>query len=184
MNNDVAAEGRTRQLNTSTNLPPFATHFPLRSALAAVCSPSPPCYHRRGQWSPTKNNYGFEDRSACIRGKRDNLPEGEGVNKYFELRLPSSAANPYLVLCAVVAAGLDGIRRKTKIVEGKATPKSLGEALDALEADPVVCEALGARFVKAYVAVKRAEIDEVKWRVTHEKTTLEEAYAEMYVEYV
>ena len=180
------------------------------SALTAVCSPSPPCYHRRGQWSPTKNNYGFEDRTACIRGKRDRLAEGEGVNKYFELRLPSSAANPYLVLCAVVAAGLDGIRKRTTIVKEtvrvgggwmethlfhidtyanpiksfQATPASLSEALDALEADLVICEALGARFVKSYVAVKRAEIDEVEWRVTHEKASLEEAYAEMYVEYV
>lgn len=133
------------------------------SAIAAICSPSPPCYHRRGQWSPVKNNYGFEDRTACIRGKSDNRAVGDGENNYFELRLPSSAANPYLVLLCVVAAGLDGIRKRTETVIERPTPVSLGEALECLEKDPVICEALGIRFVKAYTSVKRAEIDELEW---------------------
>jgi len=158
-------------------------HIP---GITAICSPSPPCYHRRGQWSPVRNDYGFENRTACIRGKNDANAEGGGDNKYFELRLPSSASNPYLVLLCVVAAGLDGIRKKTKVVENKAVPASLDEALVALEEDEVISKALGERFVKAYTSVKKAEIDEVKWRTEGRasKSTLEEAYAEMYLEFV
>ena len=51
-------------------------------------------------WSEHSN------RSALIR-----IPPSEGENTRIELRSPDSAANPYLVLAACLAAGLDGIRK-------------------------------------------------------------------------
>ena len=37
-------------------------------------------------------------------------------------------------------------------------PLSLGEALDALEADPFFIERLGPQFVQAFLAMKRSEV--------------------------
>jgi glutamine synthetase len=77
----------------------------------------------------------------------------------------------------LIAAGLDGIRRKldpgnpTLIDPGnysdeereqrgiKRFPTSLNEALDALEADSVLINALGPLLSKSYIAVKRLEYD-------------------------
>jgi glutamine synthetase len=36
-------------------------------------------------------------------------------------------------------------------------PQSLGEAVDALEADPVICSALGETLAREFVRLKRAE---------------------------
>src|SRR5690606_15991643 len=83
--------------------------------------------------------------------------------------------NPYLSLGAVLHAGLDGIRRHLEPGEAVDVdpdtlseaererrgivrlPASLDEALDALEADDVLMEALGPLRRTAYLAVKRSE---------------------------
>ena len=62
---------------------------------------------------------------------------------YIELRLPSSAANPYLVQAAMLVAGLDGINNALELpapgsVGAAKLPGSLNEALIALEADTVM----------------------------------------------
>ena len=59
---------------------------------------------------------------------------------YVENRMPSGPCNPYLVLAATVAAGLDGVERKLELPEeysGKEPlmPETLQQAIDALEAD-------------------------------------------------
>jgi glutamine synthetase len=83
--------------------------------------------------------------------------------------MPCAASNPYLVLAGSIAAGIDGIVRRLEPpapVAGIAyglpdvtdLPGSLGAALDALEADTVLCAALGSEFIKLFVAVKRHEI--------------------------
>ena len=62
-----------------------------------------------------------------------------------ENRLPSGLANPYLVMAATVAAGVDGLERKllppTKEELSYCThlPRTLPEALKALDEDKV-CE--------------------------------------------
>ncbi|CAG5116150.1 unnamed protein product, partial [Candidula unifasciata] len=83
---------------------------------------------------------------------------------WIETRLPSSACNPYFVLLATLASGLDGVAKKltcpAKSYSGAdAVPQSLGLALDALTADPVLEEALSPLLLKAFVSIKRdAEI--------------------------
>jgi glutamine synthetase len=92
-----------------------------------------------------------------------------------ELKPSDSSANPYLSLGAVIHAGLDGIRRKLdpgdavnvdpatlSHAEREARgahrlPGSLTAALDALEADDLLMEALGPLRRQAYLAVKRSE---------------------------
>ena len=76
---------------------------------------------------------------------------------YIENRLPSSAANPYVVMAATVAAGIDGLvnRLERPNETEEALPSSLEEALAALETDKVMLEALGEEFIRWFVSEKR-----------------------------
>lgn len=88
---------------------------------------------------------------------------------YVENRMPSGPANPYLVLAATVAAGLDGIARRLPCPDQRATGQgtplvsTLAAALDALEADETMKDSLGEEFVRWFVQNKReGEIDQLK----------------------
>lgn len=116
-------------------------------------------------WSSAYAVWGPDNREAAVR-VCSALGEG-GEN--LELKPSDSSANPYLSLGAVLHAGLDGIRRRldpgdpvtidpdTNPSAYQRLPSSLDEALDALEADEVLMEALGPLRRTAYLAVKRSE---------------------------
>ena len=125
-------------------------------------------------WASAYTVYGMDNREAAIRicsPMRGN-PAGS-VN--LELKPSDSSANPYLALGAYIHAGLDGIRSKLDPGEAVNTdpatmtdterlragahrlPESLNAALNALEADELLMEALGPLRRRAYLAVKRAE---------------------------
>jgi glutamine synthetase len=138
-------------------------------AIMALCSPTVNCYRRLGTtFTPTYVDWGFGYRSAMIRVKAKH-PK----NTYVENRIAAGSANPYLVMAATVAAGIDGIVNKLecpppmtinqRAAEEKAhtsktqkLPHSLSESLDALENDDALCEALGREFVAWFVNSKRA----------------------------
>jgi glutamine synthetase len=148
-------------------------------ALVAVTCPTVNSYKRliRGAprsgatWAPVYITYGGSNRTQMIR-----IP-GPGR---FENRIPDGAANPYLATAAVLAAGLDGV--KTKANPGKRNddnlyevpeeelkrrgidvlPSSLDEALDCLEQDAVVKDALGAEYADYFIRCKREE-----WKEYH-----------------
>eukprot|EP00873_Tetraselmis_striata_P004138 jgi/Tetstr1/424402/TSEL_014961.t1 len=129
-------------------------------ALAALYAPTPNCYRRlHGAWAPSHASWGLENRNMMVRLKRDGE---EGC--YFENRLGCGSSNPYLVLAATVAAGLDGIENKLEpplpdTIDGcRELPKSLPEALDALENDKYMVAALGEQFVKWFRIFKEAEM--------------------------
>jgi len=138
-------------------------------ALEALCAPTPPCYERHGHWAPTHANWGYEDRMASIRVKAAR------ANAYMELRMPSAASNPYLVMAAVCAAGSHGLDDPdAKVVPRLAArldsaedaftplPTSLPEALEALEADEYIKGKLGPDFVRWFCLVKRGEMDAIR----------------------
>jgi glutamine synthetase len=116
--------------------------------------------------------YGPGNREAAIRICSPTASDPEGTAT-IELKPSDSSANPYLSLGAVILAGLDGIRRRTEpgtpvdvdpatLPEHERPPRlptSLGEALDALEADEPLCDALGPLRRTAYLAVKRADAE-------------------------
>ena len=88
---------------------------------------------------------------------------------YIENRLSSSAANQYLVLAATVAAGLDGIvnnlpcpSQRVDSTPGTPLVHSLSEALQALEQDQVIRDALGEEFVRWFVQSKNVEVDRLR----------------------
>jgi glutamine synthetase len=151
-------------------------------ALCAVAAPTVNSYKRLvvgralsgATWAPAYIAYGDNNRTACVR-----VPYGR-----LEIRLPDSACNPYLVSCALIAAGLDGIDRKLDpgpahninlyelspeqlAAKGiKVLPQSLHEAVDALESDKVVCEGLGADLAGEFIRLKRMEWTEYSRHVS------------------
>ncbi|MDH4393793.1 MAG: type III glutamate--ammonia ligase, partial [Aquabacterium sp.] len=116
-------------------------------------------------WAPAYIAQGPNNRTALLRT----------LHGRFEWRLPDASANPYLASAALIAAGLDGIDRQLDLpaavdddlfalslaqvrARGIALlPQHLGEALDALAADPVVCDALGETLTAQFIALKRDE---------------------------
>ncbi|WP_440065008.1 glutamine synthetase family protein [Streptosporangium sp. OZ121] len=120
-------------------------------------------------WSSAYACYGMDNREAAVR---ICSPTGRdaAASANLELKPSDSSANPYLSLGAVIHAGLDGIRRgldpgdpvnvdPATLPAGRVRrlPASLDEALDALEADDVLMNALGPLRASAYLAVKRSE---------------------------
>jgi len=136
-------------------------------ALTALYAPTVNCAKRYKVYSfaPTNATWGLENRTVGLR-----IKGVRGANTRVENRIPCAASNPYLVLAGTIAAGTDGLRRKLEPpapVEGIAygmadvvdLPTSLGAALDALEADTLLRDALGEEFIKLFLAVKRHEIN-------------------------
>jgi glutamine synthetase len=141
------------------------------AALTGVGSPTVNSYKRLqpGSWAPAHAAYGVGNRSAFIR-----IPGS--TRRRLEVRGGDNTSSPYLFLAAVLAAGLDGIRGKADpgpptegdlgpLTVGEAKelgiaflPRSAAEALDAVEADPIIVEALGPVILPEWLKVKRSEI--------------------------
>ncbi|GAB3773454.1 glutamine synthetase family protein [Ramlibacter monticola] len=106
--------------------------------------------------SPTHANWGDDDRHAAFR-----IPASSGPGRRVENRLPGGDANPYLTVAATLAMGLAGLNAERLPLAGQheasALPRSLPEALAALEADGALRKWLGDPLVDLYVAVKRHE---------------------------
>ena len=136
------------------------------AAMTALVAPTVNCYKRYKLWSfaPTNATWGTENRTT---GWRMKGLKGEGA--HIENRTPGAASNPYLVMAAVLAAGLDGLRNKidppaetSGIAYGLTgvadLPQHLGDSLAALEADSTLRTALGEEFITLFTAVKKHEI--------------------------
>ncbi|HBY95845.1 MAG: glutamine synthetase family protein [Ardenticatenaceae bacterium] len=136
------------------------------AALSALAAPTVNCAKRYRLYSfaPTNATWGFENRTTGWRVKatRDE-------STHIENRLGGGASNPYVLMAASVAAGIDGLKNKMELpapVSGVAygmsdvtdLPTRLDDALDALDQDPVLKEMLGPEFIQLFTAVKRHEI--------------------------
>ncbi len=148
-------------------------------ALLALTNPLVNSYKRLtpGFEAPTNVAWSVSTRTAMIR-----VPARRGVGTRAELRTPDPSANPYLALAAILAAGLDGLRQgleppppiRRDIAEMsvrdrrrhriKELPGTLRQALDALERDPVIQEALGRPIYRHFLKAKRLEWED--YRVT------------------
>ena len=142
-------------------------------ALAAVCAPTVNSYKRLvvgralsgATWAPAYIAYGNNNRTSCVR-----IPGGR-----LEMRLPDAGCNPYLATAAIIAAGMDGVKQRlhpgkannTNLYEATAAelqqagigvlPQNLLEAIQALEADEVVRDGLGAELAAEFIQLKRME---------------------------
>jgi glutamine synthetase len=112
------------------------------------------------------------------------IPDRRGPGTRVELRMPDPAANPYLALTVMLAAGLDGIETAADYREPVDTnifemsyrekrrlriddlPHDLEEACDELEKDDVITAALGTHIATNFIAAKRQEWREYITQVT------------------
>jgi glutamine synthetase len=138
----------------------------------AITNPLVNSYKRLvpGYEAPTNVAWSMRNRSPLVR-----IPERRGHGTRCELRMPDPAANSYLALAVMLAAGLDGVERKLtppdpvnkniftmserekrrhKISE---LPRDLHEALDNLAKDTVIRDALGDHIFEWFTEAKRTE---------------------------
>jgi glutamine synthetase len=140
-------------------------------ALAAFLSPTPNDYKRyqAGSFAPVNKSWGIDNRSASIRVPATAIGSAARV----ENRIGGAAANPYVALAATLAAGLDGIDRSPPLTEPvtvdaahrddlERLPRSLDDALAALERNDTLKRMLGDTFIRTYMLVKRFDIQKAR----------------------
>lgn len=117
-------------------------------------------------WAGASSTWGLDNRTVGVR----SIPSS-GKAARVENRVGGADANPYLVLAADLAAGLDGIEQEMvppAPIEGNAyalpagqarlLPTTLPEAVEKLESSIFARKALGERFVDHFAATRRWEI--------------------------
>jgi len=150
-------------------------HLP---ALCAVTAPSFNSYHRivPSFWAGAYVCWGPDNREAPVRvASAFRGSEEQSTNA--ELKAADASCNPYLALGALIAAGVDGLQRGLEppepITVDPATltdaeraergiarmPTTQAQALDALDADRLLQDAMGEVLANAYRAVRRSEWD-------------------------
>jgi glutamine synthetase len=142
------------------------------AGLQALLGPTVNSYKRLlpDSLAPTHANWGIDNRTVYLR-----VPRESGSRSRVEIRAADGSGCAHLVTAAILSAGLDGIERELEPpapvvgdayrlgdAAGARLPASLGAALDALEADSYLVEALGADLVATFVTIKRSEVERFK----------------------
>jgi glutamine synthetase len=151
------------------------------SSLAAIVAPTVNSYHRMipGFEAPVYVAWSRGNRSAIVR-----VPVNEkniSKSKRIEFRAPDPSANPYLAFSSIVAAGLDGIKKKMdpgssvdndiyKMSEQnkselgiKSLPGTLTKALEELKCDSEYLEFFfSSDLLETYLTLKKEEVKEVE----------------------
>src|ERR671931_1537487 len=152
--------------------------------MIAVLAPLVNSYKRLvpGYEAPVYISWARINRSALIRIPQASRGRPEATR--LELRCPDPSCNPYLAFAAMLAAGLDGIKRGLELprpVEEnlyhfddtmiqkqgvRMLPGSLDEALEEFGRDEVIQDALGPHVCEWFLEAKRAEWAEYRMPVT------------------
>jgi glutamine synthetase type III len=140
-------------------------------SLVAITNPTVNSYKRinaprtvsGATWSPNTVTYGGNNRTHMVR-----IPD-EGRA---EFRLPDGAANPYLMLAAIIAAGMHGIEENIDpgkrldidmyaeghtVKDARKLPLNLLDALRNLEKDSYLRKTIGEEAMAAYLKLKHNE---------------------------
>lgn len=138
--------------------------------LSAFTNSSDNSYERlnEGFEAPKHIIYGYYNRSALIR-----IPKAKGKTTRIELRNVDSTASLYLLVTAMIYAGLEGIKQKLEIYQPyeksvyketkkslslekiESLPSSLEEALDALNNSEFLRKHLGNETITRFISLKR-----------------------------
>lgn len=163
--NPVFCEGASLSPNGSSFVEGILMHLP---AILGLTMPTVNSFRRVGPgcWTGSQVGWALEDKEAGIR-VCSNLVTKEW--DHVECKLSDASGNFYMGLAALLMSGMDGIAKKCtlrpSLSDAAGTeamnplPKSLEEALSALEQDTQVMDLLGPRLSKAYLAVKRNEAE-------------------------
>ena len=154
-------------------------------AMTAVLNPLVNSYKRLvpGYEAPVHIAWSSKNRSPLIR-----IPSARGEGTRVELRSPDSAANPYLAIAICLQAGLDGIKNKIAPPEAvnknifelsekerkkykiETLPSNLLDAVEELEKDELIKDALGPHVAPLYISGKKREWAEYSEQVTQWET--------------
>ena len=119
--------------------------------------------YRAYSLAPDRVNWGKDNRGVMLRAIGQ---PGDAATR-IENRIGEPTANPYIYMAAQVLAGMDGIDEARSPGAPSDTPyetacallpKTLEEALAALEADGFYAQAFGKSFVDYLITIKRAEL--------------------------
>ncbi|ELZ30416.1 L-glutamine synthetase [Halogeometricum pallidum JCM 14848] len=147
-------------------------------AITAISNPTVNSYKRLvpGYEAPVYVAWSDRNRSALIRKPAARVPAASRI----EARFPDPSCNAYLAFAALIHAGLDGVEQDLEAPdpvreniydfdEGKreeygidTLPSNLGEALEALEEDEVIQDALGEHIYEKFHEAKSYEYDEFR----------------------
>ena len=150
-------------------------HMP---ALTALAAPTAISYQRLrpSHWASAYACWGHENREAALRLESAVGPSA-GRSANVEWKSVDTAANPYLVLGGVIAAGIDGVRRDLRLPppvevdpatlseeerqEGdvRRLPATLQEAADAFASSAALREAMGDFLHDCVACVRRDEAE-------------------------
>lgn len=148
------------------------------SALTALAAPTAVSYQRLrpSHWASAYACWGHENREAALRLESAVGPSA-GRSANVEWKSVDPAANPYLVLGGVIAAGLDGVRRDlhlppsveadpATLLEGerrergiRRLPETLHEAAEAFASSAMLREAMGGFLHDCVAYVRREEAE-------------------------
>ena len=142
-------------------------------SMAALLAPIVNSYQRlrpaslSGYWA----NWGLDHRSVTVRVSAEG-----GAAARIEHRLGDCAASPYVAIATALQAARLGVSSQAplppaetldaleNVSTSRHTPSDLRAALDALEAAPALADAVGSLLVQNFIAIKRAELAELKER--------------------
>jgi len=126
-------------------------------------------------WSPSSISYTGNNRTHMIR-----VPDPGR----FELRLMDGSANPYLLQAGVLAAGINGIRKRVnpgkplfcnmytdheKYPNLPKLPNTLEDSLEMLNFNTVMKNAFGKNVLTSYIKLKKSEIESFKSKEKFDK---------------
>ncbi|MCC3357392.1 type I glutamate--ammonia ligase [Bacillus sp. REN16] len=146
----------------------------------AVTNPTVNSYKRLvpGYEAPCYVAWSAQNRSPLVR-----IPASRGLSTRVEVRSVDPAANPYMAMAVLLAAGLDGIKNKLtppapvdrniyvmnkeeRIEAGIVDlPPTLALALDKLKQDEVLIKALGEHLFEHFIEAKEIEWDMFRTQV-------------------
>jgi glutamine synthetase len=152
--------------------------------ICAITSPTVNSYKRLvpGYEAPVYLSWARINRSALVRIPR--YSKGKTQATRCEVRCPDPSCNPYLAFALMLKAGLDGIKNNLtppgpveedvyhftdndlKEKNIATLPATLADALEAMKADPLVKETLGAHTFEKYIEAKQSEWDEFRLYVS------------------
>jgi glutamine synthetase len=153
-------------------------HLP---ALIAITCPSYNSYDRLkpDSWAGNTVSWGYDNRECTVRvASPFRGRESESIN--LELKACDGSSNPYLVLAALIYAGIDGIKRDlqppsdckgnpARLTDAemvacgiKPLPTDQMQAHELLSKDPVMVTALGEKMIECLVALRGAEYRKAK----------------------
>ena len=149
-------------------------------AFTAVTNPTVNSYKRLvpGYEAPCYVAWSARNRSPLVR-----IPASRGLSTRVEVRSVDPTANPYLAMAVLLSAGLDGIKNNKKAPapidrniyvmnaaeraeEGiKDLPATLYQALQELQGDQVITDALGEHILEHFIEAKEIEWDMFRTQV-------------------